>query len=310
MQRISLIVAILFLSTNIFTQASIEAAELTAKGIKHYESGDLDRALETFTKAIELSSKPKPHRSVRSNSLAQAADDAELRDRITFHDPVTAVAFLHRGHVHFARAKIDLAVADYSESLRLKPAGVEALCARSTALMVGGRAWQAVDDAQRAIKIDPKFARGHLVLAMAFQELGRTGEALSAVNNAIELDPKNAEAFFRRGDLHRLALRYDEALADYDRANNLDSDLASAYTGRGAIRFEQGRYHESIEHYSTALRLDPRLLQPMRFRGYAYLAIGRDDEAERDFARVLAIAPALREEIESARSTIMEKRKN
>ena len=46
MKRTSFVIAILFLSTNIFSQMSIEAAELTAKGVKHYEAGDLDRIIE------------------------------------------------------------------------------------------------------------------------------------------------------------------------------------------------------------------------------------------------------------------------
>ncbi len=309
MKRTAIILAIFVLSTNILSQVSREAAELTAKGVKHYEAGDLNLALDTLTKAIDVSSRPKTRKQARPNSLIESSDAEELRNRITFHDPVTAMAFLNRGHVQFARAKMDLAIADYSESIRLKPANAEALCARSTAYLVDQKMSQALDDARRAIKVEPKFARGHLVMAMAFYGLGRTDDAISAVNKAIELDPESSEAFFRRGDLLRLALRYDEAMADYDRANAIDRDMASPYIGRGAIRFEQRRYQESIDHYSTALKLDPRLLQALRFRGYAYLAIGKDFEASRDFARVLSVAPAFREEIETTSAEIREKRK-
>ena len=128
MKRPVLIVAILVLSTNIFSQVSREAAELTDKGVKHYEAGDLNRALEILTKAIELSSRPKAVK-VRPNEFTSG--DADLRDRITFHDPVTATAYLNRGHVQFARAKMDLAIADYSEAIRLKPAS---RCESSAAL--------------------------------------------------------------------------------------------------------------------------------------------------------------------------------
>ena len=39
MKRTAIILAILVLTTNILAQVSLEAAELTAKGIKHYEAG-------------------------------------------------------------------------------------------------------------------------------------------------------------------------------------------------------------------------------------------------------------------------------
>ena len=105
----------LFLTINSIAQVSYEAAELTEAGIKHYENGNFDLALEKLTKAIELSSKPKSSKKIKTNALAENGD-TELRDRITFHDPVTGIAFLNRGHVQFARAKMELAIFDYSEA--------------------------------------------------------------------------------------------------------------------------------------------------------------------------------------------------
>lgn len=309
MKIFTVLVAILVLATNIFPQASLKASELTEKAIKQYEEGDLDSALENFTRAIELSSRPRPPRSARSNLIGEPAKDAELRARITFYDPVTATAFLNRAHVHLSRAKIELAIADYSESIKIRPGSAEAFAYRGMAYLLAEKPNEAVDDARRAVKIDPQLTHGHLVLAMALQDLGRHADALSTLNTAIELDPENADGYFRRGDFHRLALRYEMAMADFERATALDATLPGPFTGRGAIRFEQGRYQESIENYSTALRLDSRLLQARRFRGYAYLALGRDDDAERDFSRVLAIAPNFREEIDRAKGQIIGKRK-
>lgn len=310
MKRSALVLAILILSlsSSILSQASREAAEITLKGIKYYEAGELDLALESFTRAIELSSKPKKLNVIRGNSLLPSEEEA-LRDRITFHDPLAAVAYLNRGHVHFARAKMDLAIADYTSSIKLKPANADAYGYRSTAHLVSRQIPKAIDDARKAIKIEPKYSRGHIALAMAFIESRRIKEASDALNRAAELDPENAEVRFRRGDLNRLSGDPVQALADYDAATKLDAELPSPYTGRGAIRFDQGQYEEAIEQYSIALKLDPRLLQARRLRAYAYLAVGRDSDAERDLARVLAVNPSFLAEIETAKADILRKRK-
>ena len=94
MKRSALVLAILILSlsSSILSQASREAVEATIKGINHYEAGDLTLALESLTKAIELSSKPQRSKGIGGNSL-RPSEEETLRDRITFHDPVTAMAY-------------------------------------------------------------------------------------------------------------------------------------------------------------------------------------------------------------------------
>jgi tetratricopeptide (TPR) repeat protein len=307
MRSFAFLLSILILSFGSSAQVSREAAELTETGIRHYESGNFAIALEKLTKAIDVSSKPKAASKVKQSALT-ATPETDLLDRITFHDPITGIAFLNRGHVQFARMKMELAIADYTEAIRIAPGSKEAYTSRSRAYMLNGQNQRAIDDAKRAIKIDPSFAGAHIALGMAYHNAGRTKEALACADKAIEVDPESAEAYFRRGDFLRLADRSTEAMADYGRAMKLDPDFASPYIGRGAINFEQKRYEAAIADYTIALDIDHRLLQALRYRGYAYLALGRDDEAERDFAKAVAVAPGMREEIETTSAQIRRRR--
>ena len=152
MRSSAFLFTILLFSLSSIAQVSREAAELTETGIKHYEKGDFDLALEKLTKAIEVSSKPRASKKLKTNALAQT--EFEVRDRITFHDPVTGIAFLNRGHVHFARAKMELAIFDYSEAIRIAPANKEAYVSRSLAYMLNGQNQRAIDDAKKSIKLD------------------------------------------------------------------------------------------------------------------------------------------------------------
>jgi tetratricopeptide (TPR) repeat protein len=300
MQRPALLISLFILTLNLNAQFSQQAIDLTERGIKHYESGSFELALEKLTKAIEITSKPQVSSKVRRNSLFQAPVESELRDRITIHDPITAAAYLNRGHVHFARAKMDLAIADYSEAIRILPGGKDAYAARSQAYLAQGKTDRAIDDAARSVKIDPKFPRGHIALGMAYQDAGRLKEAMDCAEKAVQLEPDNAEAYFRRGDFNRLLGNVEAALKDFSKANEIDPSFGSPYIGRGAISFDQKKYEEAVSYYTMALERDARMLQARKFRGYAYLGLGKDKEAKRDFAAVLAVAPQMREEIESA----------
>ena len=112
MRRSAIVFAVFIFTSAAFSQVSLEAKELTLKGIKHYEVGNLEAALEALTKAIDVSSKPKRSKAVTGNALFEQTEEERLRDRISFHDPITATAYLNRGHVHFARAKMELAIPD------------------------------------------------------------------------------------------------------------------------------------------------------------------------------------------------------
>jgi tetratricopeptide (TPR) repeat protein len=154
--------------------------------------------------------------------------------------------------------RLDDAVAQYQEALRLRPDIAET----HTNL---GRAWSAVpgklDDAiaqyQEALRLDPKYPDAHFYLANALVQKGRIPEAIGHFEDALRADPGLAEA-----------------------SNNL-----------GMLLCRTGRNEEGLERIEAAIRIDPDYVQAHYARGAALMQAGRRDEAAAEFERVLQLRP-------------------
>jgi adenylate cyclase len=86
---------------------------------------------------------------------------------------------------------------------------------------------QAVDNARRAIVLNPNYARGYVALSDALETVGKPEEALSAIEKAIRLDPSGQDAYA--------------------------IEVANAY-------FHMGRYRESISTLKRNLAAYPNNL--------------------------------------------------
>jgi tetratricopeptide (TPR) repeat protein len=156
---------------------------------------------------------------------------------------------------------------------------------------------------ERAIAIDPKFARAHAGLADVWiiranyslldqrrEDLARGREHL---DRALELDPNLAEAHATRGLelFFRRDSRADAVAAAYQRALELNPNYATAHQWYGRFLFDVGKVKAGISELEVATRLDP--LSPIVTGNYA-LVLGtarRWKEALAACDRALTIQP-------------------
>ena len=88
-----------------------------------------------------------------------------------------------------------------------------------------GKPEKALEDFNRAIKIDPKRVDGYLGRANALNTLGRYGESLEDYNKALEIDPTLANAYVNRGSAYSQLGEYKNAIADYEKGLELDPKI-------------------------------------------------------------------------------------
>jgi tetratricopeptide (TPR) repeat protein len=97
----------------------------------HYErgnafirSGDMDRAIESFSKALRLNPNYADALTGRGLALCKKGDYenamADLSEALYF-DPRSANAYYYRGSIFSAQGNYSRAIADYDSSLRLHP---------------------------------------------------------------------------------------------------------------------------------------------------------------------------------------------
>ena len=146
----------------------------------------------------------------------------------------------------------------------------------------------AINAYDKAIQLDPLYAKAYNNRGVAKAKLGRHEEAITDYDKAIRLDP-SASAYYNRGIAKAKLGRHEEAITDYDKAIRLDPGHAKAYNSRGNAKVKLGRHEEAITDYDKAVRLDPSA-RAYYNRGKTNISLRRMDEARRDFEATITLA--------------------
>ena len=139
---------------------------------------------------------------------------------------------------------------------------------------------------ERAIALDPEFARAYANLAMTYT--GNTGSAddlsldraYELAQKAIALDDNLPQVHWVMALVRLFQRDYAEALANSERALELDPNYADAYAQKGQVLQYAGKPEEGLEVIERAQRLNPHFpFSYLSVEGEAYFALGRYGEA-------------------------------
>jgi tetratricopeptide (TPR) repeat protein len=166
---------------------------------------------------------------------AQAAERFEaLASEMPDDAPAEAVADIlaHAGLSWMQAGDLDRAYAVQSAALELQPDMATILVDRALVLAQQDRFWEAVDDLNRAIELDPADPAAYTLRASAYRFLEANDLAMTDVKRALDLDPEHPEALLERGILHRLAGDIDAARRDWLRLIELHDGRPAAEDAR------------------------------------------------------------------------------
>jgi tetratricopeptide (TPR) repeat protein len=126
-----------------------------------------------------------------------------------------------------------------------------------TAYLGQGRVDDAVREYEEAIRLRPDDATFRCNLAVVWARKGRDEDALREYGCALELDPNDSVTHFNLGNLHAKAGRVDQAIEEYQLAVRIDPGRAEAHYNLANCHWDQGRTDAGARCYETALSLDP-----------------------------------------------------
>jgi TolB-like protein/DNA-binding winged helix-turn-helix (wHTH) protein/Tfp pilus assembly protein PilF len=141
---------------------------------------------------------------------------------------------------------------------------------------------------QRAVALDPDFARAHVQITEVYGNMLTRGSvsreiaeapARAAIARALMLDPSSSEAYKARGLLRMALGELVDSEADFLRAIELNPNNAWAYQEYGQLLSTSlSRPVEAVTFLEQAVALDPLNLFPRAALGSALAEAGRVDE--------------------------------
>ena len=150
---------------------------------------------------------------------------------------------------------------------------------------------KAMENFDRAIKLNPNYSRGYYNRGKIYGLQGDHARAILEYSEAIKLNPKYSYAYNNRGRSYSLQGDYARAILEYSEAIKINPKYSRGYYNRGKVYSSQGDNTHAISDYSKAIRLNPKFSEAYINRGVAYFVQGKYDLATSDYAQALKLNP-------------------
>jgi tetratricopeptide (TPR) repeat protein len=196
------------------------------------------------------------------------------------------LAYDNLGTALTAKGKLDEAVGEYQEALRIKPDFAEAHNNLGSCLAKKGELAEAIDQFVQALKLNPGFAEAHFNLAAALGDAGRIQDAIAQYQEAIRLKPDFTDARYNLGNvLSGMPGRLDDAVAQYLALLQIDPSYAEARYNLALVCYRRGNRDAARIQLQVVVKQQPCFVEGRRLLGAILDKEGRLDEAIRQTNR-------------------------
>src|SRR5215216_2861187 len=208
-----------------------------------------------------------------SQSGQSDASMGRYKDAIRLEPTSPAAAHAHYflGQIYERLDRMEVAIKEYREAVKLNPAYAPARTNLGVAYQQQGQLEMAIPQYREVLKLNPDSV-AHANLACALAEQGKIEPALVAYREAIRLSPNDAELHFALGGVLETKGRMDLALKEYETAIAVDEAFAPPYTALGWYHFNRNARLEAYGWFNKALKHDPN-------NASAYFGLGRSKPA-------------------------------
>ncbi|MCJ7584980.1 MAG: tetratricopeptide repeat protein [Anaerolineales bacterium] len=147
----------------------------------------------------------------------------------------------------------------------------------------------AINDADRAIRINPNNSFIWTVRGETYFRKKDYDKAIEDLSIAIELDPYYEYARIVRADSYDCKKDYDKAIEDFTIAIKNDPENAYALNSRGLDFMNQGKYELALVDLNQSLEIEPNNAWAIAQCGIVHKRMGWYEEAINDFRKALEI---------------------
>jgi len=225
------------------------------------------------------------------HALSQLPDDPNAAKTTTLSFADSVEELINQGNDLEDMGQFDSALACYDRALAMNPDYARAHSNRGNVLQLLQRFDDALNSYDRALAVRPDYAEAFFNRGNALRALHRFDEALSSYDYALAIKPEFVMALVARGGVLQDLKRFADALDCYDRALVMQPDYAEAHYNRGNVLQELKRFEDALASYDCALTINPEYVEALGNRGLTLHSLKRFDEALASYDHALIIQP-------------------
>lgn len=137
---------------------------------------------------------------------------------------------------------------------------------------------EAIEQYQKAVKMDPKNNKATLLISLCYVQAGDLDKGLSYAQLVSQNDPTYA-SFYNLGLIYSARKESDKALASFDQALKLNPKSFDAEYQKGLVYTNLGKYDHAVPFFQKALELNPSMDKVRLALFEAFLKQGDRDSA-------------------------------
>jgi serine/threonine protein kinase/tetratricopeptide (TPR) repeat protein len=256
--------------------------------LDYQKPGNIDTAIDRFTRAIELDSRFAAAHAGLGGALwlkYEASHDAALVARARASctralglEPESPAGHVCLGTVAHGTGAFGDAVREFQRAVDRDPTSDEANLGLARAQARSGADEAAEATYKRAIALRPQYWATHVWLGTFYREHARYADAVREFELATTLTPDSARAYLILGGLYGTIGRHDDAIAACRKSAALVPSRG-AYANWGMTLFRMRRFDEAVEKLSEARRIGPDTYQVVGNHAHATYFAGRRGDA-------------------------------
>ena len=136
-------------------------------------------------------------------------------------EPDNAKAYLNRGLARFDKGDYRLAIQDFDKAIHLVSGNIVTYLTR---VLNTDEDEQKEQDISETIRLKPDMAKSYNYRGLAWHKTGDYGQAISDYSNVLRFIQDDAEVYYARGNAWCKKDEYEQALLDFEKALELEPD--------------------------------------------------------------------------------------
>lgn len=240
-------------------------------------------------------------------------------------DSTHAENYFTLGDIYFAENKTRQAKDLLLAIERKFPDNTEGLLKLSELYFLVKQYQEAIDYANKALKINENLAQAYYIKGNVYRESGDTARAISSLettveqdskfefayqslgviyaarrnplaldyyNNALRINPANEEVKYARAKLLQDLGKADEAIQEYEKILSVNKNCENCLYNTGAIYLDVKKDpKKALEYFTKAIAVNPSYIEAYFARGFTYASLKDKANARADYNTCIKLQP-------------------